>query len=172
MPLVARRTYLFPHIHNRLLSAPSSSTCLPDCTEKLRTFIYSTQSEMAQPDKRKKITCLCSIMYWALNKDRTNGGKEWSWACNIGINACVCTYGWGIREFSATGWAYPEDLFCFKRRREKSDNNSVCHTLVLRHTSTHTQVRTMSELTYRWVYQYPWPNATPITNSTCSSEWS
>lgn len=93
---------------------------------------------MAQADKKKKITRLCSIMRWALNKDRTNGGKEWSWAYSTGINACVCTYGWGIREFSATEWAYPDDLFCFKRRREQSDNNRECRTLVLRQTHIHT----------------------------------
>ncbi len=55
--LVARQTDLFPHIHNRLLSAPSSSV-LPGCLPapgKHGTFIYSIQTEKAQSEKKRKI---------------------------------------------------------------------------------------------------------------------
>lgn len=75
---------------------------------------------------------------------------------NKRAHVCACV---GGGAFSATFWAYPEDLFCFKKRKERSDKNRVCRTHLCRHTS-----QDCVSFTYRWVNEDPWPKITPITN--------
>lgn len=151
-----------------LPAALPCSACLHWETQGLHLQYTSWKGTITA--KKENHICLCSIMYWALDQDRRDDGKERRETCNIGINVHVCMYGGGGGGFSATWWAYPEDLFCFTRRRERSDRNRVCHTLAPRH--THTSQDFVS-LTYRWVYEHPRSKIrAPITNWNSSSDWS
>lgn len=104
-----------------------------------------------QRKRGERHTCFCSIMYRAIDENRRDGEKGGEKTCNAAIivnvcvcmdRVCMCVCVWGCGGCSAAGWAYPEDLFCFKRMRERSDTNSVPHTCA----EMHTQARTLSAL--------------------------
>lgn len=130
--LVDRQTDLFPHIYNQLLSDPSSSLLI--CSACL-----SAPGTITAKKWKSYLSLFDYIPCIRLRQERwwewTKGDMQYK-----NKHVCLCTVGLGLGGFSATGWAYPENLLCFKRTRERSDSNRVCHT------HTHTQARTLSAL--------------------------
>lgn len=77
-----------------------SPAWLPACTGKLRISICSIQTEKGPiRGKEENHTCLCSIIYWALDQGREMvRGKVRRHAVGINVYACVymrvCVGGW------------------------------------------------------------------------------
>lgn len=140
------------------------------CAEKLNTFIYSLHTEGGKSCSTKKCIFfpVFVLSFWQLDHNRWEGRRR-CMPCRPKFNYVYIGGGGGDEGFSVSEWAYPEDLFCFKRR-VKSDRSRVCHTLAMRHK----QPRTLST----------WPTAECLSTlvqsqssnkkktSTGSSDWS
>lgn len=148
---------------------PCLAACLHRETRDLH--LQYTNWKGAIREKEENHTCLCSIMYWALDQDRSYGGKEGGEACNIGINVhvCVCNSGGGCGDSLPLGELI-QRICSASREGERGLIGTECATHL--HWDTHTSQDFVS-LTYRWVCEPPWSKIrAPITNSIGSSDWS
>lgn len=98
IPTKAKRSYLLHHIPNQWLLLPVE---LKRChLSKKRSF----------------------SPYWQLSlRSRQNGTSEKTQHGDKRTCARLSDAGGWAAGLSAAGWAYPEDLFCLKRWREKPD---------------------------------------------------